>query len=634
VPNAVETQTDAQLLRQYVELKSQPAFAELAGRHTHWIYSSALRQVRDPHTAEDVVQAVFIVLARKAPELTKISALNAWLFQVTRYAAGHALRTDARRKHHERTAASMNQEMSDRDGDSLWQEVQPHLDELIARMRSEDRQALLLRFYQQKSMAEVGAALNVSEDAAKKRVARAVEQLRSSLNRTGIAVPGAALAAILVTSTTHPASASLVATCAATGVSSASIAATTIAKGAGAAMVATKSKIAVVLVLLILLIPAAGASIYLLVSGSDSQVNISPATMPSPVEISARSTAILQGIWTGLCLKTHGQSGTSRMQLRVTMTGHQFLVSDKEHNENDSFIVDTSQNPPHIDILSGGERFEGIFVLDGDNLIIRTNAGNGQRPVDFVAGPFSDHRLAFLARMGTPATTQPINDQSSPTFTLLKLSAALRDGNMDDVNACVSFTDNDNPELGDALRQEFTVNAATCRINDMWKKAFNQRMKIEGFGFDVFNGLHGSFEELIDKAMDAARADDTSITGDTATVRLHLPRDVMAPYGQGSWCESSLVFHRKNDIWQLDAPASIRLDINLTPRQPDGFTTFTHTNTDLVKIMDETAAAIAAGHFKTAREASDAFNKEYWESLHGAGLANIVINTLPNKPAS
>jgi RNA polymerase sigma factor (sigma-70 family) len=230
--------TDLHLVEQFSRGASNEAFAELVSRHADWIYSAARRMVRDPDLAEDVTQAVFIVLSQKSTSiLHEKMSVSGWLFKVTRYSAANALRARARREHHERQAAAMNSESSARGSsgdDPLWSKLEMSLDELVERLRPAERDAVLLRFYQRKSMAEVGFALGVSEDAAKKRVARAIERLREMLGAKCVAVPvSAVLVPLLIANTTSQAApAAVIATCAAVPAAAATI-------GAGAAAIAS-----------------------------------------------------------------------------------------------------------------------------------------------------------------------------------------------------------------------------------------------------------------------------------------------------------------------------------------------------------------------------------------------------------
>src|ERR1700677_2679180 len=173
-----QAQSDSSLLQEFAEHRSQTAFTELVSRHSDWVYSAAVRIVRDPHLAEDVAQAVFLVLADKAGKLTAVP-LHRWLFKVTRYAAANAIRARTRRDKHERRAAMSSSETYQPDPDQMWREIAPVLDDSMSQLRARDRDALISRFYQQKSLAEVAAALGVSEGAAKVRIIRAIEKLRA-----------------------------------------------------------------------------------------------------------------------------------------------------------------------------------------------------------------------------------------------------------------------------------------------------------------------------------------------------------------------------------------------------------------------------------------------------------------------
>jgi RNA polymerase sigma factor (sigma-70 family) len=200
---------DAQLLADYVRARDQQAFAVLVRRHIDLVYSVALRRTRDPHLANDVTQAVFVILARKAGRLVDPPGspggaaggpvLSAWLHRVTRYAAMDALKLRGRRQKHERKAAEMKPTSYDPEMELKWPAVSEKLDAALDALGETDRRAVMLRFYEGKSFAEVGAALGIAEEAARKRVSRAVEKLRWWLGRRGAMTSMAMLTGLLAT---------------------------------------------------------------------------------------------------------------------------------------------------------------------------------------------------------------------------------------------------------------------------------------------------------------------------------------------------------------------------------------------------------------------------------------------------
>ncbi len=181
--------SDHELLQAYVTDRSEPAFAELVGRHAGTVYASALRQTRDPHKAEEVVQAVFILLARKASSLGPSVPLGPWLFRAACYASKDLLKAERRRVQREQVAYSMNPidkiPPAGADTEGLWERISPVLDECLSRMAEGDRRAIWLRFFEEKSLAEVGETMGIAEDAARKRVSRAVSKLQALLARRG-----------------------------------------------------------------------------------------------------------------------------------------------------------------------------------------------------------------------------------------------------------------------------------------------------------------------------------------------------------------------------------------------------------------------------------------------------------------
>ena len=171
---------DSALLREYLENASDDAFASLVARHVNLVYSVALRQTGKPHQAEEITQAVFVILAKKASQLRSAKALSSWLFQTTRLTANNYIRSENRRHHREQEAYM--QSILNESGAEVWPRIAPLLDTAVAGLREKDRQAIVLRFYEGKNLQDVGLVLGTSKDAAEKRVGRALEKLRSSPN--------------------------------------------------------------------------------------------------------------------------------------------------------------------------------------------------------------------------------------------------------------------------------------------------------------------------------------------------------------------------------------------------------------------------------------------------------------------
>lgn len=161
----------ATLLRDYVASGSDDAFAQLVKDHIGLVYSAAFRVVAgDTHLARDIAQAVFTDLARKAGKLPPNVVLAGWLYRHTCFTAAKAIRTERRRQAREREAVAM--QMLNEDAESIWRHITPVLDEAMNRLSARERDAILLRFFQQKPFHAIGEALGISEDAARKRVER------------------------------------------------------------------------------------------------------------------------------------------------------------------------------------------------------------------------------------------------------------------------------------------------------------------------------------------------------------------------------------------------------------------------------------------------------------------------------
>lgn len=186
--------SDLELLDQYALENRQDAFATLLDRHLKLVYSAALRQVRSPELAEEVAQSVFADLARNAGKLEPQTVLTAWLYQVTRRTAIDIVRRESRRQRREQIALDISNMNSN---SSEWTAIEPLLDEAMEALEPPDRTAILLRYFEDKSLREVGQTLGTSEDAAQKRVSRALDQLREFFSKRGRAVGVGGLATLI-----------------------------------------------------------------------------------------------------------------------------------------------------------------------------------------------------------------------------------------------------------------------------------------------------------------------------------------------------------------------------------------------------------------------------------------------------
>jgi len=181
---------DSELLSRYARTRSEDAFAELVRRHVNLVYSAALRQVNgDAHLAQDVAQTVFTDLARKAASLARREILTGWLYTSAHFAAAKIVRMENRRR--DREEKFMREPISETAPELDWQKLRPVLDEVMHQLKEADREAILLRYFENRQFAEVGAKLGLNENAARMRVERALEKLRDILTKRGITTAAA-----------------------------------------------------------------------------------------------------------------------------------------------------------------------------------------------------------------------------------------------------------------------------------------------------------------------------------------------------------------------------------------------------------------------------------------------------------
>ena len=201
--------TDLELLARYARHHAEDSFAEIVRRHLGLVYSAALRQVHSPQLAEEVAQSTFLKLAQHARQLAPDTILSAWLYQVTRREAIDVVRREARRQLREQIATEMNA-MNSTAAD--WTHIEPLLDEAMHALDETDRAAVLLRYFENKSLREVGQALGASENAAQKRLTRAVERLREFFAQRGVTVGSSGFIAVVSANAVQAAPVGLVVT--------------------------------------------------------------------------------------------------------------------------------------------------------------------------------------------------------------------------------------------------------------------------------------------------------------------------------------------------------------------------------------------------------------------------------------
>lgn len=297
--------TDEQLLAEFVERQSQDAFAQLMARYAPLVYAAARRQAGGAE-AEDVSQAVFITLSKKASHLRGRGTLAGWLLKATHYAARAALRRERRLKRREQLAAAMSEPRKTDQDQPIWNDLRPVIDQAMLRLRPKDRDAVALRYLQSKSLREVGDAIGATEEAARKRVDRAMDRLRASLSRGGLSIKSASLGAVLAMHGLEKPPAALLSLKA----SASSIA---ISK-AGIVLMGAKSKIALGVAMFALLV-GSGAAIWYVQRANQTVIvrhslGSSPtvATATVPTRIAMKWQANRQGRYvTSGALDKHGR---------------------------------------------------------------------------------------------------------------------------------------------------------------------------------------------------------------------------------------------------------------------------------------------------------------------------------------
>ena len=283
---------DITLLHDFAATESEAAFAALVERHVNLVYSTALRSVGGTHAAEEITQAVFIILARKAGKMLRRTVLSGWLYQTTRLTAANFLRGEIRRQNREQEAYM--QSTLNEPGENIWPQIAPLLDDALAKLGERDRNAIVLRFFENKNLREVGTALGASEDAAKMRVNRALEKLRKFFTKRGVTLSATLIAGAVSANSVQAAPVGLALTISATAVKGAAVAATvtTLVKGTLKLMTYAKLKLAI------------GITAGILLAGGAATVAIPGNLSRSPSNDMQAITNLQQVLITTVFLKT------------------------------------------------------------------------------------------------------------------------------------------------------------------------------------------------------------------------------------------------------------------------------------------------------------------------------------------
>ncbi len=260
---------DMELVRQFARDNSEAAFTELVRRHINLVYSVARRCTRNNSDAQDVTQAVFITLARKAVTLREKTLLTGWLYETTRFTTARLVRTNVRR-HAREQEAFMQSTLNEADTAEIWTQLAPHLEAAMAKLNAADRALLVLRFYENKTGAETAALLGIGEDAAHKRVARAIEKLRNFFAQRGVTISGAAIAGAVSANSIQAAPAGLAAIISATALSGTTIKTAAVIAATKAIAMTTFQKLAVTAALTVTI----GAGIYEAKKASDARAEV------------------------------------------------------------------------------------------------------------------------------------------------------------------------------------------------------------------------------------------------------------------------------------------------------------------------------------------------------------------------
>lgn len=189
--------TDHDLLQQFVRTNSESAFTTLVERYVNMVYSTALRFTSNAHHAQEITQVVFIVFARKAGKLSAQTILSGWLYETARLTSSNFIKANIRRQ--QREQEMYMQSMPSHSEKQAWDQIKPLLDQAMGDLGEFDRNAVIMRYFENKTAQEIAEVLKTSEAAAHKRISRALEKLRKNFLKRGVTLSSVVLAGTLTT---------------------------------------------------------------------------------------------------------------------------------------------------------------------------------------------------------------------------------------------------------------------------------------------------------------------------------------------------------------------------------------------------------------------------------------------------
>jgi RNA polymerase sigma factor (sigma-70 family) len=413
---------DLTLLREYARHNSEEAFAALVSRHVNLVYSVALRQVRDPHLAEEITQAVFIILARKAGSLGPKTVLSGWLCRTARYASANALTIQRRRQRREQEAHMQNiltggsDASSQQTADETWQQIAPLLDGALEKLGQKDHDAVVLRFFEGRNFKEVGATLGASEDAAKMRVNRALEKLHHYFSKRGISSTTAIIAGAISANSVQAAPVALAKTVMAVAITkgaAASSSTLTLIKGALKIMAWTKAKTAVVVGMAAILAATSTTVIGIKLAQSRHAIPqephpLSPIIMNLTMNMESHGTIHCQGT----VEETNSSSQTVRTD-RITTTSENFARITDESGQPMKFVKQAGRGylitfnkavPPGGTVSYTVEEDIATSALEADGVIKSIGASEYEFAMASLVGNDSDMRYVMTLYLPTGAT--------------------------------------------------------------------------------------------------------------------------------------------------------------------------------------------------------------------------------------